>query len=137
MILALRIAGASLLVLTLFHIALWRALHWGSEITRLSAINTRVFVVHLLFIAFVLGALGLLSLLRPDLLLTPSELARFFLSAVVLFWAARLVIQPLVFDRVSTQGWTGRPLVRLSASLLWAGYVALYGTALFRQFNRP
>jgi hypothetical protein len=136
-ILALQLAGASLLVLTLFHITLWRALHWGSEIVRLSPINTRVFIVHLLFIAFVLGALGLLSLVRPDLLLAPSELARFFLYAVVLFWIARLLMQPLVFDRVLKQGWTAHPLVRWSASLLWAGYVAVYGAALLRQFNHP
>src|SRR5579864_2001506 len=82
MTLLLRLSGASLLVLSVFHAALWRTFDWGGETNRLSPINRRVFVVHLLFITFVISALGLLSLARPDLLLVPSDLARLLLYAV-------------------------------------------------------
>jgi hypothetical protein len=134
-ILLLRLSGASLLVLAVFHAALWRTFQWGSEIGRLSPINRRVFVVHLLFIAFVISALGLLSLVRPDLLLAQSDLARLLLYAIVAFWFVRLSLQPLVFDHALKEGWTARPLVRVGASALWATYVAVYGAALLRQLR--
>src|SRR4051812_23097675 len=70
--LLLRMAGVSLIVLSLFHALLWRVLAWDREMGRLSPLNARVFAVHTFFIAFVLGALGLLSLTKPQLLLLPS-----------------------------------------------------------------
>lgn len=133
--LLLRLAGISLVVLSLFHAVLWRTLAWGKEIDRLSPLNARVFAVQTFFIAFVIGALGLLSLIRPDLLLVPSELARLLLMAIVAFWTARLVIQPLIFDRVMQLGWTRSPLVRVGATLVWLNYVAIYGAALLEQFG--
>jgi len=133
--LLLRAVGTSLLALSLFHCVLWRTLAWDREIERLSPLNARVFAVHTFFIAFVLGAVGLLSLIRPDLLLAPSELARMLLAGIVAFWVARLAIQPLVFDPVMRLGWTRSPLVRAGACLLWATYVGVYGMALVGQFG--
>jgi hypothetical protein len=133
--LLLRIAGGSLIVLSIFHAALWRSLNWSSEAERMSLLNARVFFVHTFFIAFVLFALGVLSLGRPDLLLAPSELAKLLLSGIVLFWIARLVIQPLVFDRAmrAGPGWTGSSVVRVGVNFVWLGYIAVYGAALFDQ----
>jgi hypothetical protein len=133
----MRCVGASLLVLGLFHAVLWRTFDWGRQIAQLSPITARVFVVHMLFIVFVLSALGLLSLGWPELLLVPSELARLLLYAIALFWLLRLAFQPLVFDRAMGAGWTGSPVVRLGASLLWVSYLAVYGVALMRQFGAP
>ena len=101
----------------------------------MSPFNARVFAVQTFFIAFVLLALGLLSLARPELLLVPSELARLLLSGVVVFWIARLLLQSLVFDRVMRDGWTGTALVRVGANLLWAAYALIYGAVLLRQFG--
>jgi len=131
--LILRAAGFSLILLALFHAVLWRTLAWDREIERLSPLNARIFAVHTFFIAFVLGTLGILSLFRPELLLAPSELARLLLFGVVLFWVARLVIQPLVFDRVMTVGWTRSLLLRVGANIVWLAYVAIYGAALYGQ----
>jgi len=122
-------------VLSLFHAVLWRTLSWGRETERLSPLNARVFAVHTFFIAFVLGALGLLSLARPELLLVRSELARLLLMGIVAFWIARLAIQPLVFDPVMRLGSLQSPLLRAGASLAWMAYVAVYGAALLRQFG--
>ncbi len=133
--LVLRMAGASLIVLALFHAVLWRALGWGPEINRLSPLTARVFLVHTLFIAFVLLALGLLSLLAPELLVAPSDLARLLLMGIVLFWVARLLMQPLVFDRAMTIGWAKSPLVRMGANVAWVTYVLVYGSALMRQLH--
>ncbi len=137
LLLLLRAAGVSLVGLSLFHAILWRTLAWGREIERLSPLNARVFAVHTFFIAFVLGALGLLSLFAPELLLAPSELARLLLAGIVAFWIARLAIQPLVFDPVMRVGWTQSWVLRTGVSLVWAAYVAIYGTALVRQFGAP
>jgi hypothetical protein len=133
--LLLRAAGASLIGLALFHAVLWRTLSWGQEIARLSPLNARVFAVHTFFIAFVLGALGLLSLVQPELLLVPSELARLFLMGIVAFWIARLAMQPFVFDPVMRFGWFRSPLTRAGVCLVWATYVAVYGAALLAQFR--
>jgi hypothetical protein len=133
--LLLRCAGASLVTLALFHAVLWRTFGWGREIAQLSPISARVFVVHLLFIVFVLFALGLLSLGWPELLLVPTDLARLLLYAVVVFWLARLLMQPLVFDRAMGVGWTGSKVVRVGASLLWTSYRAVYSAALLRQLG--
>jgi hypothetical protein len=133
--LALRGAGLGLVVLSLFHVVLWRMLDWGREIERLSPLNARVFAVHTFFIAFVLFGLGLLSLLQPDLLLVPSALARWLLVGVVAFWLARLVIQPLVFDPAMVSGWTRSLPLRVAALLVWATFVAVYGAALLCQLG--
>ena len=133
--LLLRATGLSLVVLSLFHAALWRMLDWGKEIERLSPLNARVFAVHTFFIAFVLGSLGLLSLVRPQLLLVPSDLARLLLMSVVVFWLARLVIQPLVFDRAMRTGWTRSPALRIGVNFVWIFYIGVYGAALLRQFD--
>jgi hypothetical protein len=53
---------------------------------------------------------------------------------VVVFWIARLVIQPLVFDRVMRTGrLTRSPVIRFGASVLWMFYVAVYAAALATQ----
>jgi hypothetical protein len=134
-ILALRVAGFGLVVLSLFHVVLWRALDWGKEIERLSPLNARVFAVHTFFIAFVLLGLGLLSLFEPDLLIAPSALARWLLVGVVVFWLARLVIQPLVFDPAMSTGWTASRPLRAGTLFVWAGYVCVYGAALLCQLG--
>jgi hypothetical protein len=133
--LVLRVAGFGLVVLSLFHVVLWRALDWGKEIERLSPLNARVFGVHTFFIAFVLFGLGLLSLLQPELLLSPSALARWLLVGVVAFWLARLVIQPLVFDPAMSSGWTASRTLRVGTLCLWAAYVGVYGAALLCQLG--
>jgi hypothetical protein len=133
--LVLRGVGLSLVVLSLFHAVLWRALDWGREMDKLSPLNARIFAVHTFFIAFVLGALGLLSLFRPHVLLVPSELARLLLIGIVVFWVARLVIQPLVFDRAMRTGWTRLPLLRVGVNVVWVFYIAVYGAALLGQLE--
>ena len=130
-----RLAGASLIVLSLFHAALWRALGWSREMRQLSPLTARVFAVHAFFVALVLMGLGLLSLGRPDLLLNPSELALLLSGGMVVFWTARLVLQPLVFDRPMRAGWTRSLPLRVGVNVLWAGYVALYGAILCRQLG--
>ena len=135
LVLLLRLVGASLVALALFHAVLWRALDWGREIERLSPLSARVFALHTFFIAFVIFGLGTLSLTKPELLLAPGDLPRLILCGVVVFWITRLLAQPLIFDRVMRAGWTRSLFIRIGASLLWAAYAAIYGAALLRQWG--
>ncbi len=129
----LRLVGASMIVLALFHVVFWRTLNWNREVKALSPMAACAFAAQTFFIAFVLMGLGLLSLLRPHLLVTHSELARILLCWIVLFWLARLLMQPLAFDRAMKGGPLGR--LRIGASLIWALYIAVYGMALLNQYG--
>lgn len=138
MIILLRLTGASLIALAAFHLVLAKILDWRSEAARLSALNSRIFVVHAFFIAFVLAAIGLLTCARPDLLIARSELARVLLGAIVVFWLCRLAIQSLVFDPIVSHGAARRSIarhwfVRLGAHALWLAYTAVYGVLWFAQ----
>jgi hypothetical protein len=133
--LALQLVGASLVALSLFHMVLSRSLGWNHEAARLSPLNARIFMVHAFFVAFVLLGLGLLSLMRPDLLLVQSDLGRLLLGGILLFWVARLLAQLLVFDGVMRTGWTGSLVLRAGAMLLWAIYVLVYGAAFLNQLR--
>lgn len=125
----------SLLVLSLLHAVFWRPLSWHREVANLSPLNGRVFIVHLFFIVFVLIALGLISLMRPDLLLAPSELGTLLLGGITVFWIARLLAQPLVFDAVMREGWTRSWMIRIGAMLLWLLYALIYGAAFLQQLR--
>lgn len=133
MILLLRLTGISLIALAAFHLVLAKVLDWRSEMARLSALNSRIFVVHAFFIAFVLGAIGLLTCARPDLLLAKSDLARVLLGAIVVFWLCRLAIQSLIFDPVVSHGAARLWPVRLGAHALWLAYTVVYGVLWFAQ----
>ena len=133
LVMGLRVAGASQIVLGLGHILLWRLFQWTREIAALSPLTARVFAVHTFFIAFVLVAAGALGVVRPDLLLARGDLSRFLLGTSVVFWTLRLAAQPLVFDPVLLRGSAYRPWIRGAATLLFLGYVLLYAWAFARQ----
>jgi hypothetical protein len=129
----LQLVGASLLVLAVAHLPLWRIFAWRAEIAQLSPLTARVFVVHLAFIVLLLFGLGLLLLCRPELLVERSELARLLLYGLVVFWVARLVAQPFVFDPVLARGHRFRTPLRIVATLGWSFYVAVFVAALLHQ----
>jgi hypothetical protein len=133
MAILLRLSGASLVVLSIFHLVLWRMLGWTREIAKLEPLNARVFAVHTFFLTFVLFGLGVLSGVFPELLLVRSELSRLLLVFIVLFWVLRLLIQLVVFDPVLWIGKPWRSLARVAASVSWLGYVVIYGIVLWRQ----
>lgn len=135
LLVCLRIAGGSHVLLALLHTVLWRALGWHREIRTLSTLTARVFAVHTFFIALVLFGMGLLSLLHPELLVAPSPLARLLLLGIVIFWLARLALQCIVFDTAMREGWTRHVAVRVGAMTVWASYVAIYGFAFAQQLG--
>jgi len=133
--LALRLVGASHVVLGVAHIPMWRWFGWTKELRRLEPLTARVFAVHTFFIAFVLVALGILAALRPELLLDKSDLARLLCGTGVVFWGLRLLAQPLVFDPVLLRGSRYRTPLRAAAVIGFAFYTGVYAWALLGQLN--
>ncbi|MCB9653092.1 MAG: hypothetical protein H6729_03025 [Deltaproteobacteria bacterium] len=136
MVIVLRIAGVSLLVLACLHGAFWRTFRWSEAMKCLSPLNARIFITHMVFVIFILVAQGMLLVLRPDLLLTGSDLARLLLYALIAFWLLRFVLQPLVFNPVLQEGWTGSVIVKIGSMLLWLAYAVMFGKALLSQTAR-
>lgn len=131
----LRVAGVSHLALGAAHVAFWRRLGWSREMRSMSPLTARVFAVHTFFIVFVLIALGALGAGRPELLVVRSDLGRLVLGAALVFWALRLLAQPLIFDPVLLPGSRHRTTVRVAAIATFASYVAVYALAFARQLG--
>ena len=131
----LRGTGLSLVVLAASHAVFWRILKWREETARLTPLNGRVFLVHMLFIVLILTGQGVLLLARAELLVARSELATWLLAGLTAFFGARLVIQWLVFDPVLALGSRWRTLLRVVATSGWLGYVLIFSFALSRQFE--
>ena len=122
-------------MLSAAHLVFWRLFAWRAEIARLSPLTARVFVVHLGFIMLVLTGLGCLLVGSPELLVERSPLARVLLGGLVVFWTARLVVQPVVFDPVLARGRRWRLPLRIVATLGWTLYVLVFGAAFVHQVS--
>jgi hypothetical protein len=126
----LRVAGALQIALALLHVHFPARFHWREELEKLSLLNRQIFLVHTIFVCFVLVGMGLLSLLAPETLLEQTRLASFTLLGFATFWALRLVVQWWLYD---PRLWRGQPFntfVHFVFTLLWAYLVAVYVAAL-------
>lgn len=122
----LTIAGVLLLGLGVMHAALPVALQWRTELAGTSLLNREVSYVHCFFIGLACLLWGLLALTAGQSLLEPGPVTRLVLIGAVVFWASRLVIQLLVFNRHARKS---PPWCALSAAGtgLWL-YIALVWT---------
>jgi hypothetical protein len=108
----LTIAGVLLLGLGILHIALPGVLQWNRELAGASQLNREVSYVH--------------SLLQP------SPVARLVLIGAVAFWASRLAIQLLVFNRHARESpsWCA---LSIAGTGLWLYLTAVWTLALITQ----
>jgi hypothetical protein len=131
----LKIAGALLLALAMAHVYFPKRFGWRAELAGVSLLTRQIFYVHCFFIWLVLVMFGLLSLVWTQTLLAPSPLARIVLAGLTVFWGARLVIQHLVYDSKLWEGNRFNTLMHVFFTLMWSYYVAVYATALWRQYH--
>jgi hypothetical protein len=131
----LKIAGATLLFLGLAHAFFPRRFNWKGELSAVSPLNRQIFQVHCFFVGLVVGMFGLLALLFTPALLERTALARVILAGLVLFWLARLIVQLFVYDRALWRGHRFNSCVHLLFTFFWAYYAAIFGWALWRQFQ--
>lgn len=132
---ALRLTGFSLLVLSGLHLVFFRVFDWGGDAKQLTPLNRRVFFAHLFSVVFVLSALGVLLVSRPELLVRRSELARYLSAATLVFFVLRLLAQPLFFDDVLAIDWRWRTALRWLAMALWVFYTGVFAAAFAHQHD--
>lgn len=130
----LTIAGVLLLGLGILHIALPGVLQWNRELAGASPLNREVSYVHCFFIGLACLLWGLLPLTAGRSLLQPSPVARLVLIGAVVFWASRLAIQLLIFNRHARESpsWCA---LSIAGTGLWLYLTAVWTLALITQYR--
>jgi len=128
----LTIAGVLLVGLGALHAVLPAVLRWRTEMAGASLLNREVSYVHCFFIGLACLLWGLLPLAAGRFLLQPGPVTSLVLTGAVIFWASRLLIQLLVFNRHARQS---RPWCVMSAlgTSLWLYLTAIWTWALIAQ----
>ncbi len=96
-----------------------KVLDWNTTLRSLDGLNRQLIWVHGVFIALVIAAFGLLSVIFAGDLATGVPLAQAMCFFIAFFWAARLAVQLVVFNAKTY----------LTSTHLKVGYHAL--TAVF------
>jgi len=126
----LRIAGVLQIALAAAHLFLSKPLKWPEELSRLSPINRRIFLVHTFFIGLILVLFGALSLFAPETLLVRTDLSDFVLVGLSIFWTIRRVFQWTAYDRSLWRGDRFRTVVHGVATCVWLYLAAAYALTL-------
>jgi hypothetical protein len=128
----LAVVGSILVSLGVLHLALPAVLGWRRELAGVSPLNRDVSYVHCFFIGLTCVLWGLLALTAGRLLIQPGPVTRLVLTGAVAFWASRLVIQLVVFNRHARQSvaWLAFCTV---GTVLWVYLTAIWTWALLAQ----
>lgn len=129
---ALVLAGIAQLGIAASSVFIPRLLGWKEETTQLKPLTRQVFWTYASYILGFHVAFGLLSVLAPAALLDGSLLARAVCGFIALYWAVRLTLQFVAFDRSVA---AGRPLFRFAEAAYvstFAYLVLVYGTTAVR-----
>ncbi|HUA28931.1 MAG TPA: hypothetical protein VMC03_08590 [Streptosporangiaceae bacterium] len=125
-------AGTVLVGLGVLHLALPAVLGWRRELAGSSALNREVSYVHCFFIGLACVLWGLLPLTAGRLLLQPGPVTRIVLIGAVTFWASRLVIQLVVFNRHARKSAAWLALCT-AGTVLWFYLTAVWTWTLLAQ----
>jgi len=125
-------AGTVLVGLGVLHLALPAVLGWRRELAGSSALNREVSYVHCFFIGLACVLWGLLPLTAGRLLLQPGPVTRIVLIGAVTFWASRLVIQLVVFNRHARKSAAWLALCA-AGTVLWFYLTAVWTWTLLAQ----
>lgn len=96
----LAVAGLLQLAIAAANLPLSWMLRFGREHRKLTPIVRQIHEVHHGYIVGLLAVFGALSLAFPDELSDGSGLGRFLSAVLAVFWAVRLAVQRLYYDRV-------------------------------------
>jgi hypothetical protein len=128
----LNVAGVLLVGLGVLHIMLPAVLGWRRELAGASPLNREVSYVHCYFIGLACVLWGLLPLTAGRLLLQPGPVTRLVLIGAVTFWASRLVIQLVVFNRHARQSAAWLAL-SAAGTILWLYLTSVWTWTLAAQ----
>lgn len=128
----LTVTGVLLVGLGVLHIALPAALGWNRELAGASPLNREVSYVHCFFIGLACVLWGLLPLTAASQLLQPGPITRLVLIGAVVFWASRLIIQLVVFNRHARRSAAWLAL-STAGTVLWLYLTAVWTWTLVAQ----
>ena len=92
-------AGGIQLTIAAANFVLPRKLRYGENLKRVEPIIRQVFIVHSVYIVYVLVAFALICFLFAPELAGGTSLGRFMSVWLALFWAPRLIVQWTYYDR--------------------------------------
>jgi hypothetical protein len=124
------LAGVGQLILIAGSLAIPRVLRWREDTAKLRPLTRQVFWTYALYIWATNLSFGLLSSFAPRWLLDRSGLAAAVTGYITAYWAGRILIQFVYFDRSDAPS---GPLIRLAEVALVGLFVFLalvYGWAL-------
>jgi hypothetical protein len=107
-------------------------LGWRRELAATSALNREVSYVHCYFVGLSCVLWGLLPLTAGTRLLQPDPVTRLVLTGAVCFWASRLLVQVVLFNRhaVRSVGWLA---LSAAGTVLWLYLTLVWLWALVMQ----
>ena len=94
----LRVAGGLHLAIAVANVSLPRRLRYRENLSRVSPIVRQIFVVHSIYVVFVVLFLALLSLCFAPVLAGGTSLGSFLAGAMAIFWLVRVPVQLFYYD---------------------------------------
>ena len=134
--LALKVAGALLVVLGFAHSLFGRYFKWDRELAKLSVLTRQIFQVHCFFISLLLIWMGACTLFYTNALLGSGTLSRVVLTGFVVFWLTRLAFQLFVYDPAIWRGHPFYTVMHVVFSIFWICVVLTYGAALRIAYSK-
>ncbi|MFE3682222.1 hypothetical protein ACFXPM_03160 [Streptomyces sp. NPDC059095] len=128
----LRLVGAALVGLGVFHAVLPRVIGWPADLAGTTLLTRQVSYAHVFFIGLTCVLLGLLPCTLPGELLAGTPLGTALLVGQTVFWGTRWLFQFAVFSPRLWQGDSLRTLGHLALSILWTWVTAVFAVALWR-----
>ncbi|MFE0684718.1 hypothetical protein ACFW17_28470 [Streptomyces sp. NPDC058961] len=128
----LRLVGAALVGLGLFHAVLPRLIGWPADLAGTTLLTRQVSYAHVFFIGLTCVLLGLLPCTLPGELLAGTPLGTALLVGQTVFWGTRWLFQFAVFSPRLWHGDPLRTLGHLALSILWTWVTAVFAVALWR-----
>lgn len=95
----IRFAGLIQIAEAAANLALPPKIHMRENLARVQPIIRQIFLVHWFYVLFTLVTFGVACLLYAPELAAGRGLGRFFAAALCVFWALRVPIQLVYFDR--------------------------------------
>lgn len=117
------------------HAAFDKLLNWTEDLSKLTAINRQIFVVHTVFVATGILMLGLVCLFFSGALVAKSLLGLVANASFAMCWLSRLVCQFFVFKAPYCSNKRLEILLRVSSTLLWIFYTALFAAVFLYQLG--
>jgi hypothetical protein len=128
------LAGVGQLALALGSLAIPGVLRWREETARLSPLTRQVFWTYAAYIWTSHVAFGLVSILLPQALLGSGPLAPWVTGFIALWWAARLVLQLLCFDRSARPPGALYAVAEAALTTAFVAFTVLYSILTLRHW---